>query len=314
MADEMPGGGIPYQALVVGNAPGAAAKDAPATPTASQSRTTKQRPSPQTVRERKAEIKRRRGRKKLSKPQFIQAVRRKQLLKLLHHRYGKYLPDDDDGRDSLSVLLGLGLDGMKALELAPWAESEVDELANEESKNWRTWSGDIGKMIGRRMAITAQEKIDLKLTHLGCKDTDADAEAAKHRKERARERNRLLQQHKRAGGRPGAQSITDPWDLVGKRRYRRAAALGCRPLADGQWWTINQLCEAAVSMPLGAFGKLHGKSLAQAVRRALRQLKGFNLIETKPEPAPNRLDALSARLICRAQNNDEPIETEPVDD
>jgi hypothetical protein len=86
------------------------------------------------------------------------------------------------------------------------------------------------------------------------------------------------------------------------------------PLADGQWWTINQLCEAAVTMPLGAFGNLRGESLSRAIRRAVHQLEGFNLIETKTEPTPNGLDALSARLICRAQNTDEPIETEPADD
>jgi hypothetical protein len=143
----------------------------------------KRRPSPETVDSRQIEIKQRYGRKKPPKPQFIQAVRRRDLLKLLHHRHGEHLPDDDDGRDSLCLLLGLGLDGLKAIELAPWADGQVDELAEAEAENWRTWSGDIGKMIGRRMAITVQEKIDLKITHLHCKDADADAEAAKHRED-----------------------------------------------------------------------------------------------------------------------------------
>lgn len=265
-----------------------------------------QRPLPQTVRARQAEIKWRYERGKPSKPQYIRAVRRRQVLALLSHRHGQTLPDDDYGRDALRLLFGLGLDGMQAQALAPWVAGKVDDLAEAERDNWHAWRrGEIGSMIGRRLHITAAEKIGLRLAHLGCIDEAADAEVAEHMAKRARERDRLKKRGTRSRHRRPDRDINEPWDLHGMHRYERAMALACRPLADGEWWSVSQLCDYAADAPLGAFGALRGQSLARAVRRALRQLECLKLILTKTEITPNRLDAIFARLIPQVEVTDE---------
>ena len=68
---------------------------------------------------RHAEIKRRYERRKPPKPDYIKAIRRRQVLKLMRHRHGELLPDEDDSCEALRILLALGMDGLRRLHSPP---------------------------------------------------------------------------------------------------------------------------------------------------------------------------------------------------
>jgi hypothetical protein len=108
-----------------------------------------------------------------TKPNRIKAVRRRQVLKFLHHRHGQCLPDNTKSRSDLQLLLELGLNGPDALRIAPWAEPELESLIAAADDHFAAWSKSNGKpaeIIAERLQVTFHEKKMLGLHHIGCID------------------------------------------------------------------------------------------------------------------------------------------------
>ena len=174
----------------------------------------------------------------MSKRETIRRLLTGDLLEVVRHRNGHTLPDDDDGRDSLYLMLRLAAVAEKAadkkmrdvIELyAPWAgDAErqwIDELARVDPR--RVWLG--GKELGKRLNFTNDEREALKVWRIKPVDMTAE-DLAEQRKAKDRERKRL----KRAGAKPRhlyeADSLSSrkPWLVEGisrrtwERRRRKA--------------------------------------------------------------------------------------------
>jgi len=187
-----------------------------------------------SARAQQAEIKRRYSRRRPPKPQRVKSIRRVQVLRLLHHRYGEILPNDESGRAALQLLLELGLTGPEALRRAPWAQgNELDSLIDAAENNWPAWAKgtSIPKMIAQRLAVTFEEKTTLALHHIGCIDASApalEADRRNRRRRRARERAAAKRAARNATPRDlwlaRSLSQTKPWQTEGVSRrtwYRR---------------------------------------------------------------------------------------------
>jgi hypothetical protein len=156
------------------------------------------------------------------------------LRRVLRHRYGATLPDDDAGRDDLMLLLRLAAvcrteprEKMQhEVELyAPWAtaaeaEQWIDDFQRLDPR--RVWLG--GKELGERLNVTNAEREGLKAWRIVPVDISPD-DLAEQRKAKDRERKR----RKRAGAKPRdryeAESLSKlkPWiaDGISRRTWER---------------------------------------------------------------------------------------------
>lgn len=188
-----------------------------------------------SARAQQAEIKRRYARRRPPKPQRVKSIRRAQVLRLLHHRHGAILPDDEGARDALQLLLELGLTGPDALRRAPWAQGdELERLIDAADHNWPAWAKGIPERLAQRLAVTFEEKTTLALHHIGCIDASAPAleeDRRNRRRRRARERAAAKRAARDATPRDlwlaRSLSQTKPWQAEGVSRrtwYRRRKA------------------------------------------------------------------------------------------
>jgi hypothetical protein len=272
------------------------------------------RPTPAQAAARKAEIAQRYAKRggRLSKPAQIKSLRRAQVLRLLKDRHGPTLPDDVGGRAALQLLFELGLDGVRASKLAPWATGdELDRLIQAANDNWRFWArddqrhGTIAARLGERLTVTPQEWKNLGLRHIA--PNVPAHEIDQLRRDQRRERDRLRKRRKRAEGvttprssvpdtappAPPPSGPPDPWDLPDGR----AQALACVPLAGGAWWTVRALADFAIGHGLLVFNGLDRRAAERAIIRAVRELERLGMVETKIEVGPRKLPVLSARRL-----------------
>ena len=144
-------------------------------------------------------------------------------------------------------------------------------------------------MIGQRLRITAPEKIELHLTHLGCLDDAAEAEVAEDRKRGGPESATAIEKETSGASKKSAAPMIYTADGGTSELWRSRA---CR-LAAGEWLTVQKLCEAAKS--LYHFKGLARPSLARAVRNAVYQLRKLGLVEIREERGINKLRSLLIR-------------------
>ncbi len=164
-----------------------------------------------------------------------EAVRRIQLghaRKLLHHRYGPRLPDDDAGREDLRILLNLKARCyypqrrmqalLREIELtAPWMTgAEAEKLAAEIAADPLTFKSDA---LGRELNLDWRTRERLRVWQIGA--VDMDAEARKERR-KLRHRERMQRTRKAKGAKPRAEyegkslSATRPWEAEGISRAK----------------------------------------------------------------------------------------------
>jgi hypothetical protein len=245
-------------------------------------------------------------------PGRVMGVRRKQIERVIRHRYGGLsLPDDYDGRAAAQLLLELGTDGVAIQRIARWATGDVlDRLLSAAKNNTAAWKSEDGgksikERIGQRIELTFDEFKLLGLTHVWPDDVDRpEIEGFVRRRRATNDMNR--KRRKRALAKQNKPPpVTDPWDLP---QGSRAQALALTALRDGAWWSVRALTEYARD-EIGAFRELDHKAARQAVLRAVNELRKLGIVETKTQT-----EARGLKVLCARRPNVEPTDTFDEDD
>jgi hypothetical protein len=232
-------------------------------------------------------------------PGRIAGVRRKNVERVVRHRYGALtLPDDYDGRAIAQLLLELGTDGITIQHIAPWATGEaLDDLIRRADGNYARWGKEevdgktITERIGERLDVTFNEFKICKLTHVWPCDVDRHVVQDYIRERRtANELNR--KRRKRAPAKQSKPAVTDPWDLPDDSRTK---ALALTALSDRQLWSVRALAEYARDNHLGAFEGLDHKATSQATLRAVKELATLGIVETRKQIGARALSVLYVR-------------------
>ena len=206
----------------------------------------------------------------MSKRETIRRLLWGDLLTVVRYRYGHTLPDADDGRDDLYLMLRLAAVADRAadkkmravIELyAPWAgDAErrwIDELARDDPR--RVWLN--GKELGQRLNLTNAEREALKVWRIAPVHLDGElfsaAELAELRKAKDRERKAAKRRQSGKRTRPeylAAIKSTKPEAAGIPRRtwFRRKA----RGLAPGVSATI---VDRRTDTPSATLTKLKGR-------------------------------------------------------
>lgn len=165
---------------------------------------------------------------------LITMIRLRELERLYRHRWGRYLPDDDAGRDDLILaahhiaqLHGevenhiLGWIGV----WCPWMpQDEAEALAKKVASNPLKYKA---ATLGWRLGLTDQERSELAITTIRAFNVTAE-QMAERRKRIRREREAKRRRLKRAA-RPRPISHQNPWQAQGISRatwYRRRKLAG----------------------------------------------------------------------------------------
>ena len=220
------------------------------------------------------DFERRRQRKRGSRPS-IATLRVCELNRLFHTRYrGSLLPDDDDGRDSIQIMVNhLAMLADPSLRIADWlrrcapwfSESEAEPLIEAAIKRPRRWKADT---LAKRLNLTDAERSRLKIKTVGAVDCTKEQRA-----KRRCEKDRLDKEAKRraAGAKPQSKSInrTKPWEQEVISRstwYRRKRVTQLRP----QYEAGSVTADEPVSFSLSAASEAaQTAGLSQAVQQPL---------------------------------------------
>ena len=158
-----------------------------------------QRPAPQVVKAKLAEVKRRYRwhRKHASKPQ-IAAIRVAELNRLFAARYGGPLPNDDTGRECLMIVAHhlMQLAGQPQQRLMNWAKERCpwldiagfNAVLADAAVSPKTWKAD---SLAWRLRLTFADRQALKIATIGAIDcSKAQRETRRRRLKKERERKR----------------------------------------------------------------------------------------------------------------------------
>jgi hypothetical protein len=171
----------------------------------------------------------------VSKPksETLRRLRVGDLRRVLRHRYGPTLPDDDAGRDDLGFLLeAISLDPKAPAEkmaceievIAPWLPTiEAKQLIGDLMNLPLHWRNRPAKEIGERLRLTNVEREGLRAWSIAPVDITAD-ELREQRKAKKRARDRKRYKHTRADYEAKSKSKLKPWEAEGVSRrtwYRR---------------------------------------------------------------------------------------------
>jgi hypothetical protein len=157
-------------------------------------------------------LKRRTGRNEAVDPtRLIALIRLRELERLFQHRYGRFLPDDDDGRDNIELaahhiaqLRGEVIEHIVnwARCWAPWiSDAEAKQIAERVAAAPTKFTAD---RLAWRLGLTVADRTPLKITTIGATDC-GKAERAEIRKAKDRDRKRAKRAAQRTGkprGRP----------------------------------------------------------------------------------------------------------------
>ena len=220
--------------------------------------------------------------------EIIRRQRLGDLRRLLRHRYGPVLPDDDAGSEDL-------MDSLKPISLgprpitrmrheieliAPWAgtDSIIDQVSRLPTYERKPKA----KPLGQQMQVTNAEREALRLWTIAPADK-TDEEMATHRK--AKERARQARRRRERGAKPRAAylaaslSRAKPWEAEGISRrtyYRRKGGTGPSEAKVNKLST--HLCHAGSRTANGEHGNgVSGQGLATtteagSTRRAVGEL------------------------------------------
>lgn len=180
----------------------------------------RQRPSPEIIAIRKAEIARRYARKASrsfsKKPRTQAALRLAEMTRYLDDRFGKMVvPESDDGLMCVRIMahhMGHIRDSERRIsswlaQCAPWLPiSERERLITEVTECPLRWSAD---KLGWKLRLTDATRTRLGITTIGAIDCNRDQRRAR-RREKQREYDRLR--------RPKVPKSAKPWTIMGISR------------------------------------------------------------------------------------------------
>jgi hypothetical protein len=161
-------------------------------------------------------------------PEAMRRMRLGDLRRLLNHRYGPTLPNDDAGRESLRDMLCLISTGANAdIKMpnaiglwSPWMGKDEAEFLIDDVNRTPIWQRrNSNKELGQRHQVTNAERERLRIWRIAACDMTAE-EAPEWRKAKAKARMRKLRQSR--GGKSQATSIsrTKPWVAAGYKCRR----------------------------------------------------------------------------------------------
>jgi hypothetical protein len=161
-------------------------------------------------------------------------VRLRELERLFSSRYGKFLPDSDDGRNALEIaahhIAHMGPDAERHIRdwarvWAPWMPAKrLAQLTRSVLLRPAKFKADT---VGSRLQVTPEEREALKLTTIGAVGQSPEIRRA-FRKARRRDAER--RRRRRRGAKPREEyevtslTRTKPWEVLGMSRrtwYRR---------------------------------------------------------------------------------------------
>lgn len=163
----------------------------------------------------------------------LRRVRVGDMRKLLRHRYGHQLPDDDAGRDDLRDLLILHSlaprDAVRKMRneieiMAPWMDGEAEQMIEQVSMTPRGERKLTAKQLGERQRLTNEEREHLQLWTMLPVDLSKEQLAEQ---KRTKERNRKRRRRgsiSRGAYLAKSKSKLKPWEAEGISRrtwYRR---------------------------------------------------------------------------------------------
>lgn len=181
-----------------------------------------QRPSPEQVAIRKAEIAKRYARKASksfnAKPRTRAALRLADMTRYLDDRFGKMrIPESDEGLMLVRIMahhMGHLKDSTRRisswlLQCAPWLPiSEQERLITEVCECPLRWTAD---KLGWKLKLTDATRSRLHITTIGAIDCNKEQRSAR-RSEKKREYDRLR--------RPKVPKTTKPWTVLGISRAK----------------------------------------------------------------------------------------------
>jgi hypothetical protein len=166
----------------------------------------------------------RRDGSKLTHSQLIPRVRLRELERIFQHRYGRFLPDDDAGRDDLVLaahhVAHLGGDAIGhiiawARAWAPWMpQAEAREIAERIADEPQKFTADA---LAWRLRLSMAERTALRTTTIGAFDV-SKADRAEERRRKKNEAKRIRRAQNSTGrprGRPrktGTKNAGTPVD------------------------------------------------------------------------------------------------------
>jgi hypothetical protein len=172
----------------------------------------------------------------------IRRIRLGNVQRLLRHRYGLELPDDDAGRDDLEILFCMTSDTRHvfAAEIwAPWMQpTEVAEISDRVKRLPPKLRWLPSEVLGQRLRVTNAQRDALKLWQIAACDVTAEERLELRKaKERARSQARRRKRNSisRAAYLAKSLSRAKPWLDEGISRrawYRRKARADTSPSAD----------------------------------------------------------------------------------
>lgn len=253
------------------------------------------RPTAEQAAARRLEVKKRwrrqrdrRGEDKPDKPEDVRLahLRWRELQRLLRHRYGVVMPDTDEARRDLEILIGYAiLTGKKPQHqvdiLAPWLdEAELDHMAAHQRPVLHK-ADDLAQKLGLRYC----DRQALAITTIGSVDVD-QAERDRLRLERRNEAKR----RKRAAAKQETSTTmteTKPMDLKPKERKVLARI-------DGAEIAIPELTRRLAS--LKEFSKLAEPQ--RQVHRVVDRLVAAGIVADRYAPGPK---GMPIRRVSRPQ-------------
>ena len=192
--------------------------------------------------------------------EVLRRLRLGDLRRLLRHRYGPTLPDDDAGRDDLiELLLPVSLRPKSpALVMRNMIETWAPWMTGEEAFHLiqrieRTPSGlrnRTAKDLGCRLNLTSSERERLKLWTIAAVDmTDDERAEWRRKKKRQRDRLRLERKRRQAG-------------------VRGRAVYLARSLSKQKAWLVQGICRRT-------WERLRRKAVSQPLSQVVRQLNSY---------------------------------------
>jgi len=184
----------------------------------------------------------RRPRVKLSKDEILRRRRYGDLRRLLRHRWGPVLPNDDAGREDLrELLLAISVSPhgdikmRNAIEVwAPWmGKNEALDLIDHVSGMDISERKPKADILGERLNLTYAERAKLDIRTIRACDI-SEAGMALIRKQKRRQRARLRRQSRGAKSQADSISRTKPWIAAGfntrrtwERKGKPSVATSC---------------------------------------------------------------------------------------
>ena len=148
---------------------------------------------------------------KLTRDQLIPRIRLRELERIFQRRYGRFLPDDDAGRDDLVLaahhVAHLGGDVLGhviawARAWAPWmSQGEARQIADRVAAAPQKFTADV---LGWRLRLSMVERTELKITTIGAFDCSKSERAQERRRKNneAKRNKRAENSSGRSRGRP----------------------------------------------------------------------------------------------------------------